>query len=110
MKLTIEDIQQAHERIVPYIHCTPILQSAQLNKIFGCELFFKADNFQKVGAFKARGACNAVFSMDQDSLSKGVVTHSSGNHGCCWLGPLLCDKLLVLWLCLIMPLKLKKMR
>ena len=81
MKLTIEDIQQAHERIVPYIHCTPILQSAQLNKIFGCELFFKADNFQKVGAFKARGACNAVFSMDQDSLSKGVVTHSSGNHG-----------------------------
>ena len=81
MKLTIEDIQQAHERIKPYIHCTPILQSAQLNKIFGCELFFKADNFQKVGAFKARGACNAVFSMDQDSLSKGVITHSSGNHG-----------------------------
>ena len=58
-----------------------MLQSSQLNKLLGCELVFKADNMQKVGAFKARGACNAVFSMDQDSLSRGVVTHSSGNHG-----------------------------
>ena len=81
MKLTIKDIQQAHKRIAPHIHRTPILQSQLLNKMMGCELFFKAENFQKIGAFKARGACNAVFSMDQASLQKGVITHSSGNHG-----------------------------
>ena len=81
MKLTIKDIQQAHKRIAPYIHRTPILQSQLLNKMMGCELFFKAENFQKIGAFKARGGCNAIFSMDDTSLQKGVVTHSSGNHG-----------------------------
>ena len=81
MPISIADVRDAHTRIKPYIHCTPMLQSSQLNKLLGCELVFKADNMQKVGAFKARGACNAVFSMDQDSLNKGVVTHSSGNHG-----------------------------
>jgi len=81
MKLTIKDIQQAHKRIAPHIHRTPILQSQLLNKMMGCELFFKAENFQKIGAFKARGGCNAIFSMDDTSLQKGVVTHSSGNHG-----------------------------
>ena len=81
MKLSIKDIQQAHKRIAPYIHRTPILQSQLLNGMMGCELFFKAENFQKIGAFKARGGCNAVFSMDEASLNKGVVTHSSGNHG-----------------------------
>ena len=81
MPISIADVIDAHERIKPHIHCTPMLQSSQLNKLLGCELVFKADNMQKVGAFKARGACNAVFSMDQDSLSRGVVTHSSGNHG-----------------------------
>ena len=81
MKVTVKDIQQAHARIAPHIHRTPILQSSALNKIIGCELFFKAENFQKIGAFKARGGCNAIFSMDQASLQKGVVTHSSGNHG-----------------------------
>ena len=81
MKLSIKDIQQAHERIAPYIHCTPVLESRALNKIIGCELFFKAENLQKIGAFKARGGCNAVFSMDAASLQKGVITHSSGNHG-----------------------------
>ena len=81
MPISIADVIDAHERIKPHIHCTPMLQSSQLNKLLGCELVFKAENMQKVGAFKARGACNAVFSMDQDSLSRGVVTHSSGNHG-----------------------------
>jgi threonine dehydratase len=81
MSISIADVRDAHERIKPYIHCTPMLQSSQLNKLLGCELVFKADNMQKVGAFKARGACNAVFSMDSDKLKKGVVTHSSGNHG-----------------------------
>ena len=81
MKITVQDIQRAHARIAPYIHRTPILESRALNKIIGCELLFKAENFQKIGAFKARGGCNAVFSMDEASLQKGVVTHSSGNHG-----------------------------
>lgn len=81
MNVTVNDIQQAHTRIAPYIHRTPILESRALNEIIGCELFFKAENFQKIGAFKARGACNAVFSMDKATLQKGVVTHSSGNHG-----------------------------
>ncbi|MBT7374715.1 MAG: pyridoxal-phosphate dependent enzyme, partial [Porticoccaceae bacterium] len=81
MKVTFKDIQQAHQRIAPHIHRTPILQSQLLNRMMDCELFFKAENLQKIGAFKARGACNAVFSMDKSSLQKGVVTHSSGNHG-----------------------------
>ena len=81
MTVTLDDIKQAYQRIQPYIHCTPILQSRQLNKLFACELFFKADNMQKVGAFKARGACNALFSMTQEALANGVITHSSGNHG-----------------------------
>lgn len=81
MKTTLKDIQQAHARIAPYIHRTPILESRALNEIIGCELVFKAENFQKVGAFKARGGCNAIFSMDKACLKKGVVTHSSGNHG-----------------------------
>ena len=81
MPLSIADVRDAQGRIKPYIHRTPMLQSSQLNAHLDCELLFKADNMQKVGAFKARGACNAVFSMEEDSLSKGVVTHSSGNHG-----------------------------
>lgn len=81
MTVTLGDIKKAHQRIKPYIHCTPILQSTQLNKLFTCELFFKADNMQKVGAFKARSACNAVFSMTKEVLANGVITHSSGNHG-----------------------------
>ena len=79
--INVSQIKDAHERIKPYIHCTPILKSTQLNKLLGCELFFKAENLQKVGAFKARGACNAVFSLSDDSVPHGVITHSSGNHG-----------------------------
>ncbi|OFY62230.1 MAG: serine dehydratase [Bacteroidetes bacterium RBG_13_43_22] len=77
---TLSDIQAAHERIKPYIHQTPVLTSQQLNKLFSCELFFKCENFQKVGAFKFRGATNAVLSLSDEEKKKGVVTHSSGNH------------------------------
>jgi len=68
-----------HDRIRPYIHNTPVLSSRSLNKITGAELFFKCENFQKVGAFKMRGAANAVLQLSDDQKQKGVVTHSSGN-------------------------------
>jgi len=74
------DIQAAHERIKPFIHRTPVMSSQQLNRIFGCEMFFKCENFQKVGAFKFRGATNAVLSLPESDRKRGVVTHSSGNH------------------------------
>jgi threonine dehydratase len=77
---TFTDIQSAHKRIKPYIHRTPVLTSQQLNRIFGSELFFKCENFQKVGAFKFRGATNAVLSLTGEEKNRGVVTHSSGNH------------------------------
>lgn len=76
----LTDIQAAHTRIRSFIHHTPVLTSHQLNVMFGCELFFKCENFQKVGAFKFRGAMNAVLSMPEAGKKKGVVTHSSGNH------------------------------
>jgi len=75
-----EDILSAHQRIKNYIHQTPVLQSGSINKLLGCDLFFKCENFQKVGAFKFRGACNAVFSLSDDQAKNGVATHSSGNH------------------------------
>jgi threonine dehydratase len=77
---TLLDIQVAHERIKPFIHRTPVMSSRQLNRIFGCEMFFKCENFQKVGAFKFRGATNAVLSLPESEKKRGVVTHSSGNH------------------------------
>jgi len=76
----LETIRQAHERIKPYIHRTPVLTSAAVDEMCGATIFFKCENLQKVGAFKARGACNAVFSLDEETASRGVVTHSSGNH------------------------------
>jgi threonine dehydratase len=75
-----EDILNAHQRIMDYIHQTPVLQSSGINRLLGCSLFFKCENFQKVGAFKFRGACNAVFSLSEKQAKKGVATHSSGNH------------------------------
>lgn len=74
------DIEDAFIRIEPFIHVTPVLTSQAINKIAGCEIFFKCENFQKVGAFKFRGACNAVFSLSNEDSKKGVATHSSGNH------------------------------
>ncbi|MBO6930084.1 MAG: pyridoxal-phosphate dependent enzyme, partial [Roseibium sp.] len=70
----------AHERIKPYVHRTPVLTSSFLNELTGAELFFKCENFQKAGAFKVRGASNAVFGLDDETARAGVATHSSGNH------------------------------
>ncbi len=77
---TLDDMLAAHVRIKPYIHRTPVLTSSFLNELTGAELFFKCENFQKAGAFKVRGASNAVFGLSDDMLEKGVATHSSGNH------------------------------
>ncbi len=77
---TFEDVVEAHERIAPYIHRTPVLTSSYLNQLTGAEIFFKCENLQKVGAFKARGASNAVFGLSDAEAAKGVATHSSGNH------------------------------
>jgi threonine dehydratase len=74
------DILETYERIKNQIHRTPLLTSESLNKMFGCELYFKCENFQKAGAFKFRGASNAVLSLNKNELIKGVITHSSGNH------------------------------
>jgi len=74
------DIEKAHEIVKKLAHRTPVLTSSSINKIVGAELFFKCENFQKVGAFKFRGACNAVFSLSEEDAQKGVATHSSGNH------------------------------
>ncbi len=76
----LKDIQEAHERIRPFIHRTPVLTSGQLNNIFGASLYFKCENFQKVGAFKFRGATNAVLNLSEEARNKGVTAHSSGNH------------------------------
>lgn len=78
---TVLDIEQAAERIAPYVHRTPVITSTLLDQHCGAELFFKCENLQKVGAFKARGACNAVFGLETDAAARGVATHSSGNHG-----------------------------
>jgi threonine dehydratase len=77
---TYDDVLAAHERIAPYIHRTPVLTSSYLNDLTGAELLFKCENFQKAGAFKVRGACNAVFGLSDEMAAKGVCTHSSGNH------------------------------
>ncbi|MFN4159805.1 MAG: beta-hydroxyaspartate dehydratase BhcB [Gemmobacter sp.] len=77
---TYQDVVEAHDRIRPYIHRTPVLTSSYLNGLTGAELFFKCENFQKAGAFKVRGASNAVFGLREDQLERGVATHSSGNH------------------------------
>ena len=77
---SLEDLREAHQRIEPFIHRTPVLTSATINRMAGGEIFFKCENFQKAGAFKIRGACNAVFSLSDDEAKRGVATHSSGNH------------------------------
>ena len=81
MPVTIEDINAAYLRIRPHIHRTPVMRSESLDELAGCKMFFKCENLQKAGAFKSRGAVNAVFSIPIQQLEKGVATHSSGNHG-----------------------------
>jgi threonine dehydratase len=75
-----DDVRQAHDRIKPHIHHTPVLTSDYFDAKTGAKLFFKCENFQKAGAFKVRGASNAVFGLDEAAAAKGVATHSSGNH------------------------------
>ena len=77
---TLSDIRQAAERIRPYAHHTPVLTCASLDQQVGAQVFMKCENLQKVGAFKFRGACNAVFSLTNEEAARGVATHSSGNH------------------------------
>ena len=75
-----EKIERAHKRILKGIHNTPVLTSQSIDKISGCRIYFKCENFQKIGAFKMRGALNAILSFDKKDIEKGFVTHSSGNH------------------------------
>jgi threonine dehydratase len=77
---TLEEVRQAAARIRLHVRRTPVLTSALLDRESGAQLFFKCENFQKVGAFKSRGACNAVFSLTEADARRGVATHSSGNH------------------------------
>ncbi len=81
MTLDFPTILSARDRIQSHIHRTLVLTSSRLNEASGASLFFKCENFQKIGAFKARGATNAVFSLDDATARRGVATHSSGNHG-----------------------------
>ena len=81
MQLDLDGIRAAHDRIRAHIHRTPVLTSERLDEASGASLFFKCENFQKIGAFKARGATNAVFTLDDATARRGVATHSSGNHG-----------------------------
>lgn len=81
VNLTLDDVQEAAKRIATYVRRTPLMTSSSLDELAGGKLFFKCENFQKIGAFKARGAANAVFALDDATAAKGVATHSSGNHG-----------------------------
>jgi threonine dehydratase len=88
---TLDSIRRAAERLAPYLHRTPVLRSRTLNEQTGGTIVLKAENLQKVGAFKARGALNALLRLDDDAKARGVVTHSSGNHAqaLAWAGQLL---------------------
>ena len=80
MKITKASIEAAAIRIVPYIHNTPIMTCKSINALYGLDLYFKCENFQKIGAFKIRGGMNASLQLTKAQLEKGVATHSSGNH------------------------------
>lgn len=77
---TLEDIQQTHREISDHIHHTPVLTSRKVNNRIGSRVFLKCENFQRAGAFKFRGACNAINKLSESELTNGVATHSSGNH------------------------------
>jgi threonine dehydratase len=80
MSITKEHIEEAHERIKTFIHKTPVLTCTTINELAGAELFFKCENFQKIGAFKIRGGMNAALSLSKEKAANGIATHSSGNH------------------------------
>ena len=73
------ELEKTHQRIKPYVHNTPVLTSQIINKLCDAEVYFKCENFQKMGAFKMRGAVNAILCLNTEQKTKGVVTHSSGN-------------------------------
>lgn len=77
---SLEDLNAAHQRIKPFIHRTPVYTSESINKISGCSIYFKCENLQKIGAFKIRGATNAILKLSDTERANGVCTHSSGNH------------------------------
>ena len=77
---SLGDIKKAHQRVSRYTHVTPVLTSESINEVSGADIFFKCENFQKIGAFKMRGASNAILSLHPDERINGVATHSSGNH------------------------------
>jgi threonine dehydratase len=79
MNYSRHDLVEVHERILPYIHKTPVFSSGLINQLAGCEIYFKCENFQRMGAFKMRGATNAILQLSEEQLTHGVVTHSSGN-------------------------------
>jgi threonine dehydratase len=78
---TLADVQKAGERIAPHIHRTPIMRCTAIDEMVGASVHFKCENLQKVGAFKFRGACNTLLSLDETEIANGIATHSSGNHG-----------------------------
>jgi len=80
MEVTKQDLINSHNRIKPFIHDTPVLTSNYVNEITGADVYFKCENFQKMGAFKMRGAANAILKLTDEQKNNGVVTHSSGNH------------------------------
>ena len=80
MEIKKLDLIDCHNRIKPFIHNTPVLTSSYINEISGAEVYFKCENFQKMGAFKMRGASNAILRLSNEQKNNGVVTHSSGNH------------------------------
>jgi len=77
---TLSDIQNTHQAIQAFIHRTPVLQSTSINQIAGAEIYFKCENFQRIGAFKMRGGASAALRLTDEEKSKGIATHSSGNH------------------------------
>src|SRR5438045_4312291 len=80
MRVTYEDVAAAHERIKGVVHRTPVLSSATADALIGAKLFFKCENLQRMGAFKFRGAYNALSRLDAERKKRGVITYSSGNH------------------------------
>ena len=80
LPVDLQDVEEAHARIRPHIHRTPVITCRQLDLQAGTRLFLKCENLQKAGAFKSRGACNAVFAASDAVAQRGFVTHSSGNH------------------------------
>ena len=80
MRISKEDIINAHDRIKPYIHRTPVMTNQSINEMTGIDFYFKCENFQKIGAFKIRGGMNATLTLSSEQLKNGIATHSSGNH------------------------------